>query len=282
VRILITGAGGGLGRALQASLAGTDHDVRPFTHAELNLGETSRVRSVVDDVRPDVILNAAAYTNVDGCEDDAHVPEAIAGNVLGPWKLADAADASGAILVHVSTDYVFDGEKGSPYHERDETRPISRYGTMKRDGEERVRGATARHVIVRIGFMFGGGNDYLTGALRRLKAGERAGGLVDRIGTPTYARDVAARLLPLALTERFGTYHLGGREPTTWHDVLTRAKRLGDLSGEVFEQRAAELALPAPRPRNSALMSVLLPSMTTEVPPMPPLDDALRDYLSTL
>jgi dTDP-4-dehydrorhamnose reductase len=130
--------------------------------------------------------------------------------------------------------------------------------------------------------MFGGGNDYLTGALRRLKAGERASGLVDRIGTPTYIRDVAERLLPLALTERFGTYHLAGPEPTTWHDALTRAKRLGDLPGDVLEQRAAELGLPAPRPRNSALTSVLLPAMPTDVPAMPPLDDALRAHLATL
>jgi dTDP-4-dehydrorhamnose reductase len=282
VRFLITGAGGGLGRALQATLGAGEHEVRAFTHAELNIGETSRVRSVVDDVRPDVIVNAAAYTNVDGCEDEANVDAAVAGNASGPLKLAEAAEASGAIIVHVSTDYVFDGEKGSPYDERDDPRPINRYGMFKRIGEERVRESTARHVIVRTGFMFGGGNDYLTGALRRLKARERAGGLVDRTGTPTYIRDVAERLLPLALTERFGTYHLAGPEPTTWHNVLTRAKRLGDLPGDVFEQRAAELGLPAPRPRTSALTSVLLPSMPADVPPMPPLDDALRAHLATL
>jgi dTDP-4-dehydrorhamnose reductase len=256
--------------------------VRPFTHAELNIGESSLVRSVVDGVRPDVILNAAAYTNVDGCEDEGNLDAAAAGNAVGPRRLAEAAEATGAILVHLSTDYVFDGQKGSPYDERDDTSPINRYGVLKRDGEERVREATARHVIVRTGFMFGGGNDYLTGALRRLRAGERAGGLVDRIGTPTYVRDVAERLLPLALTERFGTYHLAGPEPTTWHDVLTRAKRLGDLPGEVFEQHAAELALPAPRPRNSALTSILLPEMTDAVPPMPPLEDGIRAHLASL
>ncbi|HYF11759.1 MAG TPA: NAD(P)-dependent oxidoreductase [Actinomycetota bacterium] len=282
MRILVTGAGGGLGRALVEVLGGLDHDVRALTHAELDIGDGAAVGATVDEVRPAVILNAAAFTKVDACEDEANIDAAVAGNALGPWKLAEAAAANGAIIVHVSTDYVFDGEKGSAYDERDETRPTNRYGMLKAFGEEHVRSTSDRHVIVRTGFVFGGGSDYLTGALRRLREGEPAGGLVDRIGTPTYMRHLAERLLPLALTERFGTYHLAGPEPTTWHDVLLRAKALGDLAGDVREQRAAELDLPAPRPRNSALTSVLLPDLADEVPPMPPLDEGIRAALSRL
>ena len=282
MRVLIAGAGGGLGRALVETLEGSPHEIRPFAHAELDIGDGDGVRSVVHEVRPDVILNAAAYTAVDACEDPANDEVAVAGNALGPMRLAEAAEALGAILVHVSTDYVFSGDKGSPYDERDEPHPISRYGELKLSGETLVRETTSRHVIVRTGYVFGGGRDYLTGALRRLGAGERTGGLVDRIGTPTYVRHLAERLLPLALTERFGTYHVAGPEPTTWHDVLLRAKRLGSLPGEVTEQHAAELRLPAPRPRNSALTSVLLPSMADAVAPMPPLDEGIRELLGSL
>jgi dTDP-4-dehydrorhamnose reductase len=282
VKILVTGAGGGLGRAVVEVHGGTDHDVRAVTHAELDIGDGEAVHAVVDEVRPAVILNAAAFTKVDACEDEANIDAAVAGNALGPWKLAEAAAATGAILVHVSTDYVFDGEKGTPYDERDLTRPINRYGMLKVFGEEHVRSTTDRHVIVRTGFVFGGGSDYLSGALRRLRGGDPAGGLVDRIGTPTYVRHLAERLLPLALAERFGTCHLAGPEPTTWHDVLLRAKAFGDLAGDVHEQLTTELDLPAPRPRNSSLTSVVLPDLADEVPPMPPLDEGIRAVLSRL
>lgn len=282
MRILITGGGGGLGRALQAVLRDEDHHVTAYTHAGLNIGDRGSVRAIVNEMRPDVILNAAAYTKVDACEHGDHVDDAIAGNVLGPRHLAEAAGGVGAVLVHVSTDYVFDGGKGTPYDERDPPNPISRYGAFKLEGETEVRERLDRHVIVRTGFVFGGGGDYLTGALRRLRSGTSAGGLVDRVGTPTYVRHLAERLLPLALTRRFGTYHLAGPEPTTWHDVLLRAKRVAALPGEVTEQRAAELGLPAPRPRNSALTSVLLGSMTDDVSPMPPLDVGLRALLNAL
>jgi dTDP-4-dehydrorhamnose reductase len=278
VRILVTGARGGLGRAFIAVASGAGYDVRAFSHAELDIGDGAAVRLAIEEVEPSLIVNAAAFTNVDACEDPAFVERVRAANELGPRHLAIGAASAGATLVHVSTDYVFDGEKGSPYDERDEPRPISRYGTSKLRGEEAVRQETDRHVVVRTGYVFGGGTDYLTRALGRLRRGEPAGGLVDRIGTPTYVRHLAERLVPIALAGAPGTYHLAGPEPTTWHDVLARAKTLGSLPGAVVEQRAAELALPAPRPRNSALTSVLVPSL--DVPPMPPLDAALGEVLA--
>jgi dTDP-4-dehydrorhamnose reductase len=184
------------------------------------------------------------------------------------------------MLVHVSTDYVFDGTKEEPYDELDPANPLGVYGRSKLAGEAFVRALCPEHFVVRTGHVFGAGTDYLTGALRRLSAGEAAGGIADRTGTPTYVKHLAERLLPLALSGRFGTYHLGGPEPTTWFDVLSRAKALGGLPGPVDVQRAEQLELRAPRPHNSALTSLF--AAEVGVPPMPSLDEALRDLLATL
>jgi len=128
--------------------------------------------------------------------------------------------------------------------------------------------------------VFGGGEDYVTGAIRTLAAGEPAGGLVDRHGTPTYVRHLAECLLPLALSGRFGTYHLGGPEPLSYFELLGRARDVGGLPGDVQEQRSDDLSLPAPRPRNSALTSLF--ALDVGVPPMPPLEMALGKLLASL
>jgi len=133
---------------------------------------------------------------------------------------------------------------------------------------------------VRTAFVFGGGDDYCTGALRKLAAGEDAGGIADRIGSPTFVRHLAERVLPLLLTERFGTYHITGPESTTWFDVLLRAKRLAGLPGNVEDQRADELGLPAPRPRDSSLTSLF--AAEVGLPPMPTLEIALKEVLERL
>ena len=163
MRIVLTGAGGGLGRAFIGTLEGSSHELRPFTHAELDIGDAGAVANAVAPLRPDVIVNAAAFTGVDACETE--VERAMRDNAQGPEFLAMAALETGAVLVHVSTDYVFDGEKGSPYDERDAPNPISEYGRSKLAGEEAVRALLERHVIVRTGLVFGGGTDYLSGSL---------------------------------------------------------------------------------------------------------------------
>jgi dTDP-4-dehydrorhamnose reductase len=275
MRIVLTGAGGGLGRAFWSVCPG-HHDLEPFTRQELDIGDHHAVMQTVIPLKPDLIVNAGAFTKVDACETE---PErAYRDNTLGPQSLALAARACGAMLIHVSTDFVFDGDKGEPYDELDVPNPQSVYARSKLGGETLVRAATAEHLVLRTGYVFGGGQDYVTGAIRTLAAGETAGGLIDRIGTPTYVRHLAERLLPLALTGRFGTYHLGGPEPSTYHDLLLRAKAIGDLPGDVQGQRAQDLGLPARRPRNSALRSLF--TAEVGVPPMPSLDEALRDLLS--
>ena len=274
MKLLIAGAKGGLARAFLRQVPG-HHDVSAFTHEELDVADYHAVMRTVVPLRPEAILNFAAMTKVDDCQTDEEA--AYRANTIGPKNLALAARHSGAVLLHVSTDYVFDGEKPEPYDEVDRPNPISVYARSKLGGEVAVRELLPEHFIVRSGYVFGSGTDYLSGAVERLGRGEEAGGITDRTGTPTYVDHLAARILPLVLTMRFGTYHLTGPDRATWYEVLSRVKDLAGLRGEVRPQRAEDLGLPAPRPKNSALRSIFMPDI--DVPPMPSLEVALKEFI---
>jgi dTDP-4-dehydrorhamnose reductase len=277
MRIVVTGAGGGLGRAFTARAA-AQHDVVGLTHEELPVEDRDAVRGRVSEARPEAVVHLAAMTAVDACEEDPDRARAV--NAGGTANVADAAASTGALLVYTSTDYVFDGEKEEPYVESDAPNPISVYGRSKLAGEDEVRSRAAEHLVIRTGWLFGAGHDFASGSVRRLAEGEVVGAIVDRTGTPTYIPHLADRLLALVTSGLRGLVHLAGPEPTTWYDLLARARDLGHLPGELTEQKTDQLALPAPRPRNSALASEVLP--VPGVDRFPALDDSLQDLLERI
>ena len=275
MRIAVTGAGGGLGRAFVATASGA-HKGHGFARADLDVRDHDAVIRALVPLEPEVILHCAAMTSVDGCQ--AEPGRASETNVLGSFNVAAAARRSGARFVALSTDYVFDGEKSAPYDERDRPNPLSVYGWTKLAGERAAEAVAPDLLVVRTAWVFGSGTDFLSRAVRRMRAGEEVGGIVDQVGSPTHVVHLAERLLPLVESDVRGIVHLAGPEATTWHDVLVRAKRAGGLSGEVVEQKADEVGRPAPRPANSSLTSVVLPG--TRVAAMPPLDEAIERVLS--
>jgi dTDP-4-dehydrorhamnose reductase len=275
MRLAVTGAGGGLGRAFLDAV-GSEHRIHAFTRQELDVRDTDAVQAALVPPRPEIIFHFAAMTKVDACEEEPR--RAAETNVLGSFNVATAARDAGALLVALSTDYVFDGEKGAPYDERDAPNPLSVYARTKLGGEAAAAAVAAEHLIVRTAWVYGAGDDFVSGAVRKLADGETVGAIVDRTGSPTYVAHLAERLLPLATSDLRGVVHLGGPQPATWFDVVARAKELGALPGEILEQKNDELGRPAPRPANSALTSVVLTG--TEVPPMPPLDEAIKKVLS--
>jgi dTDP-4-dehydrorhamnose reductase len=274
VRIAVTGAGGGLARAF-LERGPADHEVHAFTRRDLDVRDLDAVLAAIPDLRPDLVLHLAAMTSVDGCESERR--RAAQTNVLGSFNVAAAAREAGATLVAMSTDYVFDGEKAEPYDEGDRPNPLSFYGLTKLAGERAAQVAAPDSLIVRTAWVFGAGDDFVTQAIERLAAGREVGGIVDQTGSPTHVRHLAERLVPLARSGLRGVVHLAGPEAVTWHDVLSRAARLGNLPGDVVEQKGDELVRPAPRPHNSALTSVRLAG--AGILSMPPLDEAIREVV---
>jgi len=252
VRILLTGAGGQLGHAVRRVF--TRHALLPRTRAQLDVAEPEAVEAALAELRPDLLLNAAAYTAVDRAEDE---PEAAyRANRDGPRALAEATARRGIPLLHVSTDYVFDGEKGAPYLESDVTRPLSVYGASKLAGEEEVRRANPRHWIVRTAWLYGpvGANFALSIRAAALRE-PRLRVVDDQWGSPSYAPHLAAALERLVESDAFGTHHLAnGGVASRFEFAAALLAALG--SGTQLEPIPTS-AWPtrARRPRNTALAS---------------------------
>lgn len=267
MNILLLGKDGQLGWELQRALAPLG-EVHACGRAEADLGDPESLRALVRRIAPEVIVNAAAYTAVDKAESEPELAWRV--NAVAPGVLAEEAALLGAWLVHYSTDYVFDGSKDGPWVEQDATNPLSVYGRSKCEGEDRIRAAHPRHLILRTSWVFApkGGNFAKT-MLRLAKEREELKVVADQFGAPTGA-ELLADATALALHriaagpdgERFaGTYHLAAAGETSWHayaeHVLAQARAHGAQlkARQVLPIAASAFPAPARRPANSRLDS---------------------------
>jgi dTDP-4-dehydrorhamnose reductase len=259
-KLVITGAAGQLGRALVECGGRQGWEVAATDVPELDITDPQAVWGELSRQRPEVVINAAAATRVDDLESD---PDgAILVNGLGPRNLAVACRRLGLKLIHLSTDYVFDGAKAGPYVEWDATGPLSVYGRSKLLGEEWVRQQCPDHFIVRTAWLYGlPGPNFITAILaraRNLAPGGELKVVHDQRGTPTSALALAPQLLALAATEAFGTYHATCQGETTWYEFACLILSAAGITVRVTPCTTEEFPRPAPRPANSVLANRLL------------------------
>jgi len=279
LRALVAGAGGQLGRELVRALG--DRMVFAPTRVELDVSDGAAVRAAVERHRPDVVLNAAAYNRVDQAESEPSL--ALAANATGVLHLARAAASAGALFVHVSTDYVFDGLASRPYTEDDAPRPLSVYGISKRAGEMMVEAADAPLLLVRTSGVFGPGGSRAKGGsfvdriLERARTGAPLRVVDDQRFAPTYAPDLADALITLVERGARGRVHVTNEGSCTWHDLAVAALELGGVDARVERIRTAELGAPARRPLYSVLSTARYRSLGA--PALRPWRDAVADLL---
>lgn len=272
MKILITGAGGQLGCALQTTLA--IHEVIALDRAQLDITQFDQVRDAIAAHRPGVVINAAAYTNVDGAETDPAAAYKL--NAVAPRNLAIATCELGIPLVQVSTDYVFDGLGSKPCHEYDPTNPLSVYGKSKLAGEQAVATLNPRHFIARTAWLYhhqpaGGKNFPKTMLAQSHRDSVRV--VSDQYGSPTYAPHLATAIAKLIETGAYGVYHLAGSGGTSWFELTRRLYQLFGVKTAVEPCATSEFPRPAVRPRYSVLTTIQEPEIR-----LPDWEDGLAEF----
>lgn len=278
VRVLLVGADGQLGRDVAALLV--HEDLLSYARNDLDITDAAAVDAAVRAHRPDVVVNAAAYNRVDDCE--SNVDLAFRVNGEGPRNLATACRGR-ACLVHVSTDYVFDGARGTPYDEADHPNPISAYGISKLCGELFVRSLCDRHVVVRSSALFGlggsrakGGN-FVEAVLRQATSKGRLQVVNDQVTSPTFTRDLADALVRLIRAGATGTVHVANAGACTWYEFARTILGIAGRPVPCDPIDTVDVAGKARRPRYSALISRRLGGFAIELRPW---HDALAEYLT--
>ncbi len=276
---LVLGAGGLVGGALCDELGRAGWRALAAPRAACDIRSETAVRALCEEARPDVVFNAAAYTNVDGAEADPELAFAV--NAAGAEVVARATAAAGATIVHYSTDFVFDGEQDRPYDERDPPSPLGAYARSKAEGDARVAASTPRHFILRVGCVYGhGGRNFPSTIARRLSAGEVLRVDAERRVSPTWVREVVDVSIALAVTSDYGLYHCTAHGETTWADFAGALAGELDLRGAQIELVSdAGLALPARRPRRAVLDKRMLRLHGLDAL-LSPWDVALRAYVA--
>jgi dTDP-4-dehydrorhamnose reductase len=282
VKILLLGAGGQLASDLVPALAG--HDVVELRHAAFEIIDRSQVEAAVADHRPDAVINTSAFHRVDDCEEQ--LEKSFAVNAAGVGHLARACAERGATLVHLSTDYVFAGDKGTPYLEDDPTHPQTVYGASKVAGETLVRQRCPRHFIVRTSGLYGvagasgkGGN-FVNLMLRLADEGKPIKVVADQVTTPTATADLARTIARLLSTEAYGTYHVTNGGQCSWFEFASAIFAGAGLEPDLTPTTTAAFGAKARRPAYSVLGHGHLQAQGLD--DLRPWSVALRAYLSAI
>lgn len=273
MKILVTGAKGQLGKefAIQAQnheLILTDYDTFDITNG-------NNVISYFLRLKPHAVVHCAAYTNVDGAESDPI--GAFRVNTVGTQNIAAGCLETGARMVYVSTDYVFDGKTDKPYREFDKVNPQNVYGQTKWQGEELVRQILGRHYIVRTAWLFGDGSNFVRTMLKLSEQHDHLRVVSDQVGSPTSTKDLTKAIMRLLKSEAYGTYHATCQGSCSWYDFACEIFRLSGKSVKVQPVTTAEFPRPAQRPAYSVLDNNML--RMTVGDPMRTWQDSLRDFL---
>jgi dTDP-4-dehydrorhamnose reductase len=277
---MITGAAGLLGRSMDAQLSRSNWRVIALPRSELDITNEDDVKRAVELFRPDVLINCAATADVDRCEIDRVWAYAI--NEKGPRFLARACREFGADIVHVSTDYVFDGSKEGFYTQEDEPNPLSVYGAAKLAGEFAVRSEAERFYVIRTSWLFGaGGKNFGSRVIEYARRGTNLKGVIDQTSIPSYAPDVAARIEEIISLRAHGLYHVTSSGPATWFDFAKRALELAGLAEVQIEPvNREDLNQLAPRPHNSAMRCIL--SEKLELEPLRHWSEAVEEFVKEI
>lgn len=278
--VVVIGSSGQLGTDLMKTLAGPE--IIGFTHSQLDITQATPVKEALDQLKPYMVINTAAFNQVDECE--FHPDRGLAVNSFGAYNLATACRACGAILVHFSTDYVFDGNKAEPYTEEDHPNPISAYGISKLAGELFVRYILERQFVIRTSGLYGKtgsrgkGDNFVETMLRLGKEGRQIKVVNDQTLTPTFTLDLAQKVAEIITGERYGLYHITSTGECTWYDFALKVFVFSGIRADVQPISSEEYGSAARRPRYSVLQNLRL--VQAGIEDLRPWEEALKAYLA--
>ncbi|KXY32409.1 NAD(P)-dependent oxidoreductase [Bacillus cereus] len=256
-RIIITGANGQLGKQLQEELNSEEYDIYPFDKKLLDVTNISRIKQVIQEIKPHIIVHCAAYTKVDGAEKEQDIAYLI--NAIGARNVAVASQLVGAKLVYVSTDYVFPGDKPDGYHEFHNPAPINIYGASKFAGEQFVKELHNKYFIVRTSWLYGKyGNNFVKTMLRLGKERENISVVADQVGSPTYVADLITVINKLIHTSLYGTYHVSNRGSCSWFEFAQKIFSHTKIRVNVLPVSTEEFGSAAVRPKYSIFQHKML------------------------
>jgi dTDP-4-dehydrorhamnose reductase len=291
MKILITGCKGQLGSQIinilkegASELGNISHNYKSaeiigVDKQQLDISNLETVKILLNEVNPDIVINSAAYTNVDGCESNQELAFRV--NSLGPRNLAIVCEKVVAKLIHISTDYVFEGNGTLSYKEYDITNPVSVYGKTKLLGENYVREFCSRYFIVRTAWLYGyNGNNFVKTIMRAAKERGHLDVVDDQRGNPTNAEDLAYHILNLALTEGYGVYHCTGNGECSWYDFAKTIVEYGDIECIVSSITSNKINRAAKRPSFSSLDNMMLRCSIGDE--MREWRDALREFIKNI